>query len=62
MVSHRILALFRVYSFTTFPLSENQGVFQRRFNAVSAVFQACFGVLCSLEKIYRRFSLRLLLH
>jgi len=40
-----------VYSFTTFPLSENRGVFRRRFTAVSAVFQACFAVLCSFEKI-----------
>src|SRR5215218_6305197 len=35
MVSHRILALFRVYSFTTFPLSENRGVFRRCFRRVS---------------------------
>ena len=62
MVSHRILALFRVFSFTTFPPSENQGVFRRRFTAVSAVFQACFAVLCSLEKIYGRLSYWLLLN
>jgi hypothetical protein len=61
-VSHRISTLFRVYSFTTFPPSENQGVFRRRFNTVSALFQAYFGVLSSLEKIYMRFSLWLLLH
>jgi hypothetical protein len=37
-------------------------VFRRRFNTVSAVFQVYFGVLSSLEKIYMRFSLWLLLH
>jgi hypothetical protein len=57
MVSHRILALFRVFSFTTFVLSENRGVFRRRFTAVSAVFQACFPVLGSFEKFYGRCSL-----
>ena len=62
MVSHRILALFRVYSFTTFPLSENQGVFRRRFTAVSAVFQARLAELCSFEKIYMRLLYWLLLN
>src|SRR5215203_5876474 len=53
MGSHRILTLFRVFSFTTFPLSGNLGVFRRCFNGISA----CFGVLCSFEKPYGRLSL-----
>ena len=36
MVSHRILALFPVFSFTTFPYSNNRRVFRRRFRDVSA--------------------------
>src|SRR5829696_332625 len=53
MGSHRILTLFRVFSFTTFPLSGNLGVFRRCFNSISA----CFGVLCSFEKPFGRLSL-----
>jgi hypothetical protein len=62
MVSHRILALFPVFSFTTYPLSENRGVFLRRFATVSAVFQACFAMLRHYEQIYGRLSHWLLLN
>jgi hypothetical protein len=37
-------------------------VFRRGFIAVSAVFQACFAVLCSSEKKYGRLSYWLLLN
>jgi UDP-N-acetylmuramoyl-L-alanyl-D-glutamate--2,6-diaminopimelate ligase len=39
MVSHRIVALFRVFSFTTIALCGNRGVFRRCFADLSVVFR-----------------------
>src|SRR5918993_3578159 len=48
MVSHRVLALFHVFSFTTYSLPGNPGMFRRCFSGISSVFRRVIPH-CGLE-------------